>query len=374
MTKFEKIPELRASSAGRYAACPGSWAAEQKIKLPETDNFDAERGRKIHAELAAYATAIKEVNDLPKLSDEAAILWGRMETSVIMLAAGATDYKIEDIETHYHGFGWSGHPDLLVSTGKTLHVIDYKTGWGDTPEAADNAQVRVYAVLSGWTDVYCHVVPLTAVTTTTHFDKQGVRLAQDEIAAILSECSDDNAQRCIGDHCRYCPAHGMGACPESQKLPVTADNALNSMVLDIKTMPAEQIGAALEMMEAVRRLQKSPAWEAVDAEAKRRLAIYPAAVPGWQLVDGDNRRTITDTGKAFLALAAYPENVVFSALNIQIAKLEKAVAKHKKIKVDEARTEIETVLAGLIKAKQNDPSLERIINHLPGERPGEIKK
>ena len=310
---------FRASSAQRLALCPGSARAE--AGLPETTSPDAEAGTRMHAIIAAIINGGR-LPDLNPTADEleaAAQMIVRAETAMgFRLDAHAT----AETEVELAADVWTGHCDLIAQcpARDALHVVDWKTGWGDVPDAADNAQMRVYACLVSAREVgntiHVHVVTRTGVTSAT-YDPSAIEASWVELDAIAKDAAAAYAQRITcPSACKYCRAFGNAErCPESVRLIPQAAEVLPRAVAGVQGLVPAKLAELLTLAALVEKLAKK-----VRDEAERRLEGDPASVPGWALKPGATRRTVTDARKAVDALvcAGLPESQAVRALAFSI--------------------------------------------------------
>ena len=310
---------FRASSAQRLALCPGSARAE--AGLPETTSPDAEAGTRMHAIIAAIINQ-EQFTGLTPTRDEldtASLMIVRAEAAI---GERCDQWASKATEARVARGVWTGHVDLVVvpRSQDCKHVVDWKTGWGDVPDAADNAQMRAYACMVTPTHdpvpVHCHVVTRTGITSTV-YDAAGLATAWQELEGIARDAYDAYAQRIpCPAACKYCRAFGNAErCHESVRLIPEAAEVLPRAVAGVQGLVPAKLAELLTLAALVEKLAKK-----VRDEAKRRLEADPSSVPGWALKPGATRRTVADARKAVDALvdAGLPESQAVRALAFSI--------------------------------------------------------
>lgn len=343
--------QFRASSAARLALCPGSGKAE--AGLPDRTNADAARGERIHEWLAkktmGYATpelAPDELEVAEKLYALAEPMWpapglpGVMRFAEQPMALGC----------------WSGHADVLHISEMDITVTDWKTGWGDVPDADCNAQLRVYACLAsryyGRPTVRALLVTPQGATQVV-YGRPDLDMAEHELAEIAEAAMRQDAQRIPADRaCCYCRAFGHpDACPESCRLPVQAQSVLPSVEERIKALTKPDLDKACELLDLCERLR-----DLYRDELRRRLEADPAASDAYKLEAPSMRREVENVSEAWLRI---PDAVFFAGCSVSIADMEKAYARNAGIKRKAARLQLEKALGNLILSKPTKRSLVR---------------
>lgn len=345
-----------ASSAERYAQCPGSFLLEQQASEPPTSP-DADTGNRIHAWLAGEAV------DLSDDERELAVRCDQQALALIAEHGPAGDASIIreeriwawDADTMTKA--WSGKPDVVVVAWKRALVIDYKTGRGDVTESAANLQLRTLACLvadqHGVEEVVTAIVqPLAGEPTVCRYSPEDLRAAGIEVANLMHRVTRPGQPRNpSADACRYCRAKGI--CPEAQGVAKTMPQLVTRDGREI-TMTGEQIARFLELAPVA-----EDAIEAVRALAKRRLADDPTAVPGWALKPGATRETITDPEQLFARFSAIGGTSAQFIAAVKVGKSDfkaavKAATGRKGRELDET---LAGLLDGITEAKTAAPSL-----------------
>ncbi|MDF3059343.1 MAG: hypothetical protein K0R17_3558 [Rariglobus sp.] len=362
-----------ASAFQRYDLCPGSWNAAQLVPAATRNqsSVDAAEGTMLHEQIALRSRADIEANsDLSqKLSHEqrATLLRALNNDAALIEQYGITPRQV-DIEKRL----FLHDPVKLapVASGKfdrvlygdfnaRVLVIDYKFGRGDVESAELNHQLRFSAAVldaeHGPEEVIVAINQPRAdggmQVTSAVYTRDDLVKAREEVFAILEKIRDPNAPRIAGyEQCKYCPARGTSACPESiaavAKVAGLPDN-LN---------PSE-LAEALKLAKLAERVI-----EAMREQAKTWLAIQPDAIPGWLMKPGQTRKSVTDAQRAFNILSAdglVTQDEFVAACSVKLTDLVEIVAEKKGLKVKAAREAVETSLRAdfLIDEKTTAPSL-----------------
>ena len=343
-----------ASSASRYALCPGSFMLEQQAPAePESD--DARIGNRIHAALAGES--------VPDMTDEELAIYGAcqlQEAGMHGRVMGDHTQEIREIRlwSVSGGNSWSGKPDVIYGRDgdDSWLVIDYKTGRGDVEEAAGNLQLRALAVLVKRRFAARHVMvaiiqPLASrEPSVCAYNAEDLDIAGREIDEIMARVQQPGQPRVPSpDACKYCRAKAI--CPEAKAAALAVTRAESLGVLT-----GAELGDLLDRCRLAEQVV-----DAIRAEAKRRLE-NGETVPGWRLKPGPQREDITDPERVFSRFcgAGGTYAAFMSAVKITNGKLRDALksATGDKGKAIDAR--MESILAGCTETKSTAPQLERI--------------
>jgi len=308
---MRKAATMRASEVQRLIDCPGSRAACEG--LPDKSGDDAERGTRIHALIADLIGDGKIAGDPQEIV-----------TAGEMLGA-ARDY----MDAHHGGIRitiaveydldrkWlTGHPDWVVECNDgTRHVWDWKTGWGEVPEAEVNGQLRAYFVLTQMECAtpeitWCHILTPKGRTSVA-YGPESLGDATQELTRVDAESlAVDAPRRPSEGACKYCRAFATSRCPETMELPQKTEAAIIKAAEMLPDMPAEKLSA---LGRAV-KLVSSKADMILD-EIRRRVEADPESVPGWELKQGKKRRTVTEPARVIKAVAERTGASVGSVIN-----------------------------------------------------------
>lgn len=346
-----------ASSAHRYAACPGSFLLEQSIQRPDISGSDAQVGNRIHGYLAGEGIALNE--EEAKLAIDCRL----QEVELAKVVFPFQDRLQAMREKRLWEFddnllrSWSGKPDVVYHDGNRALVIDYKTGRGDVQHATGNVQLRALAVLAQnsygpFNEVTVAIIqPLTGEPTTCTYGADDLVRASSEMTRLMDEIRKSGQPRNPStEACKYCKAKEV--CPEVrgivESLPALAPRDGVQII-----MTPEQIAEFLEkapLAEAV--------IESVRAKARRMLEVGQT-VPGWKLKPGTIRETITNPELAFSRFmdAGGTQAQFVGAITVAKTKFKDAVKTATGRKGKDLDGFVEIMLEGCTESKQTAPSL-----------------
>ncbi len=282
-----------ASSAHRYACCPGSFLLEQQVTEPEVSSSDATTGNRIHGRLAGekidltddeLSLAVKCTNDEENIVQGVFGIIG----SADLLPIRERRFWAYDANL---ARDWSGKPDVVYRKGSRVLIIDYKTGRGAVEHATGNLQLRALAVLVAdhFGDVnevtVAIIQPLAGPPSRCTYSGEDLDMARVQINELMADVKRPGQPRVpLTDACKYCRAKPI--CPEArgvvETLPATVQKESGEIV-----MSPEQIAAFLD---------KIPLAEAVIESVRgkaRRILEAGGAIPGWKLKPGAVRESIT---------------------------------------------------------------------------------
>jgi hypothetical protein len=209
----------------------------------------------------------------------------------------------------------SGQSDRIVKSGDHMLILDYKTGRGDVTPADANDQLRGLAPLVSHfrpeSVEVAIIAPLSGQPTTAVFSAESLKAAKAWLVRTWLNAPEAKETK-AGAWCQYCPAQ-LACCAYA------AHNTQTLAPLTQDGLPADKVKEALfarayesdtatlaEMGERVRMLEWGAA--AIKAAIRRRLEEGGAAADelreaGWELVESNGNREITDPDKAAVLLA-----------------------------------------------------------------------
>ena len=252
---------------------------------------------------------------------------------------------------------FSGAIDRIDFFGDdTAVVTDYKTGRVAQSGAAENYQLRAYAVLvkkafPKLKSIYVAIIqPLAAGKTIAEYNEGDLARAEQEIVGIVHASQKHDAIRTpSNDACKWCRAKSI--CPEVRQTHneiqivsgAVASRLSNDEILAID----EKAEVVLDFIEEVRKELKS-----------RMMAGQQFA--GRSLTEGRKVRSVSDTQSVISALSGIVEQSdVLACTKISVTSLEKAYAKAKGLKGKEAKEKFEDALGWLIETTTGEPSIKR---------------
>jgi CRISPR/Cas system-associated exonuclease Cas4 (RecB family) len=362
------LDEHGASSVHRWALCPGSRRAERG--KPDTSGDDAQEGTMLHACLAAgtrpdVLTAEQEI-----------VLETVEQLREVALKTFMAQWEIADDEPCeqtreqavflHRGIKaiLPGHYDLerYWPRLKVGVWLDYKTGRLEVEHAADNLQMRAYALMgaerkpieAAGVAIISPRLQFKDRLTLAVYTPDDLAAARKELYAIIDATeAPDPPLRASEDACRYCRA--KNDCPAAQS-EITRMSALTIHEgfepVDAATLAdlLDRCGMADKMIGAIR------------AEAKQRLEADPQSVPGWGLKPGAKKQVITDMlallERLELVYKVEPAQVVEKS-SLTKTNLELIIRAASGLKGRGLQEAVKDALAGLVEEKQNAPSLVR---------------
>jgi hypothetical protein len=351
-----------ASSLHRLVNCPGSFRAAKeaiaKGMAPPDDSDDAAIGTRIHRWLETesdedwQALSYTEqqtaarcqgqrnwlLADFAKRHGE--VTWETRERRFAITAFGVTG----DISG---GLPWigSGQADFVARAGGAILVIDYKTGRGDVTPADANDQLRGLAALFhrvAESVTVAIVAPLTGQPTVAEYDLQALKAAKAWLVRTWLNAPHATETK-AGEWCQYCPARlicGTYAAHNAATLaPLTQDGLPPEKVKEALFARAYESDTATlaEMGERVKMLEWGAA--ALKAAIRKRLeegglAADELREAGWELVETNGNREITDPDKAAVLLAPLlagavggPNAALMRAASLSAPRIEEEIHK-----------------------------------------------
>lgn len=325
-----------ASSFKRYRNCRSSWRMEREAvrqRMVPPEGADAISGTKIARWLETKSDADFEALSLDEQttadiidSQEARVIseWSNAE----LLGEGEMDCRFRELRLGLTEMGkvikvdettsvplvYTGQLDLLVIEGKRGILIDDKSGRRKVADAAGNEQLMALAPLVaeyfGLDSVRAVIVqPLCGPPTQADYDRGSLIAALAFAEALVTNIESEGPDLTAGDWCQYCPARAI--CPAMREAATSAPEAL-----ELSTVPLGDSEHARSVLTA--RAMDLPAMDlsrllkgrrligwylsAIEAAARMRLE-RGEAVPGYELLETNGRRSIKDASAAAAAVA-----------------------------------------------------------------------
>lgn len=275
---------LAPSSAARWIDCPGSIRMSAGITEPQTDA--AAEGELAHAVCEATLLGTTMPTDATEEMIDGAIIYADYVRSVAPIETAHVEERVAGV----HPENW-GTPDLWHLTDDTLHVFDYKFGYG-VVEPYRNWQLLNYAAgIIGKTPdmmIHLHIIQPRAyhrrgVCRSWSITSDGAFLMFDQLASACIEAMREDASTYSGEYCNHCP--GRYRCPTLLKTAYSIiDRSGESLPLDLA---ADVMGFVLaQVRDSIERL------EAIESGLEQQVLSVlrgGARVPGWHLETGAGR-------------------------------------------------------------------------------------
>ena len=347
----ERNGKPSASGFSRLALCPGSWNLEATLP-PQEENKYMALGTDVHAVLA-------ETKDFDSLTDEgqdiATRCLSQFSELIGQLDLGERTKEVIE-ERFWYDDLFSGAIDRIDFFGDTAVVTDYKTGRVAQSGAAENYQLRAYAVLVKKaypelkTILVAIIQPLAAGKTIAEYNEEDLARAEEEIVGIVRASQKHDAIRTPSpDACKWCRAKSI--CPEvrgtHKELEVVSSAVVPQLSNEEILAIDEKAEVVLDFIDEVRKEMKA-----------RMMAGQQFA--GRSLTEGRKTRSVSDTQSIISALAGIVEQSdVLACTKVSVTALEKAFAKSKGLKGKEAKEKFEDSLGWLIETTTGEPSIKR---------------
>jgi CRISPR/Cas system-associated exonuclease Cas4 (RecB family) len=348
----ERNGKPSASGFSRLALCPGSWNLEQTLP-PQEENKYMALGTDIHAVLAGtkdFETLTEEGQDI------ATRCLSQFSELIGQLDLGERTKEVIE-ERFWYDDLFSGAIDRIDFFGDdTAVVTDYKTGRVAQSGAAENYQLRAYAVLvkkayPELKTIYVAIIqPMAGGKTIAEYTESDLVAAEQEIVGIVTASQKHDAIRNPSpDACKWCRAKSI--CPEVRTTHKELEVVSNAVVTRLSN---EEILAIDEKAEVVLDFI-----EEVRKEMKARM-IAGQQFAGRSLTEGRKVRSVSDTQSVISALSGVVEQSdVLSCSKISVTSLEKVFAKSKGLKGKDAKQQFEDALGWLIETTTGEPSIKR---------------
>ena len=207
----ERKDKMSGSGMKGYADCAGKYQLEKTCPEGESSIY-AEIGNRIHNYMAGDEVVLSEEEQY--IAERCWAEYNRVVEELGLL-------KPDSVTTEkrlWYGDTWSGQIDRIDHHGDTALVIDWKTGRNPQGNAAENLQLRAYAVLVKKNLPYLKrilvaiIQPMAAAPTIAEYDENDLAVADKQIQSIVDAALAPNPPRTPSpDACKYCRAkHGPG--------------------------------------------------------------------------------------------------------------------------------------------------------------------
>lgn len=361
---------LRASSAQRYALCPGAYKAE--LGLPFTDSPEAKKGRAVHGVIAELLHAKQSLTgrceldvslyDRALLCNFAREHGAENQQEICDLAVAMFDrfaslsrehgggYSVKAAEQRISTARWTGKADAVIKMADdSIWIIDWKSGHAEVDEAAENAQLRVYVALVAdamhIADCFGSIITPHAPPTVVYYSAEAVEAAKQEISEIYESVVRRIDERIPGqEQCRWCKAFGTDRCPESTKAVVQLGS--RDLSTELRLDEAEKIYSLKKL--AIKFLDM--------AEERIRTAIARGEPVSYELGKPRITKEIKDAAEAFVRLDL-PEDAIFRCASLSLRSLIEEYEQASGCAKPKAREYVEAKLADIIEVAESKPPL-----------------
>ena len=357
---------LSASSAHRWLECPPSAVANEAY--PNQDTTFTQEGTLAHevAELVArsrlnrgdniFGTPWRDdvTHEMTECAEEYAdyIEEHKKSNDAIVLLEQRVDFSpwVPD------GFGTC---DCIIVQDDTLTIIDYKYGQGVAVSAADNPQMKLYA-LGAMNDygiamdvkkVELHIFQprMNNISTDTLTVEELMAWAEKTVKPTAEKAIQGKGKYAPGEHCRFCQ-HG-GKCRALTKM---CTEYLDTHGLRV----ALPVLAPYEVADVLRMEPMVTLWLKKVKEQAMTTLMNGEELPGYKLVEGKlGNRKWKDEQTVYCTLKnmGYAEKDITETKVLSPSQMDKAIGKKK----------VAELLEGLIERAPGAPTIAPITDKRP---------
>ena len=189
-----------------------------------------------------------------------------------------------------HGFGTG---DCVIVADDLLHIVDFKYGVGVLVDAADNPQLKCYAL--GALDTFSDLYDIRRVKLSIYQPRRdnadtweiGVDdlmvWAEDTLAPIAKLAYDGEGEFAAGDHCMFCKVKATCRKRAEYAMKLAAYD-----FTDAPTLDETEIAAILPQIDAL------VSWASDIKDYALAQALSGTAYPGFKIVEGRSNRRYTN--------------------------------------------------------------------------------
>lgn len=235
------------------------------------------------------------------------------------------------------GFGTA---DCVMLHGDTLIVVDFKYGQGHPVSAADNPQLKLYALgayekyrmLYSPARVKLAIVQPRAKEAPEEWETalpELLKWAEEVVKPAAARAFAGEGEQHSGDHCRFCRVKGQCRAYAAPHISAAEDFARLDKPKEPALLTDEEIGNALTLAKPL------ASWLSAVEEFALEAVLSGRAIPGWKAVEGRSVRRFIDTDAAFRALQAngVQEEMLYERKPLSLAQIEKLVGKNDFLRV-----------------------------------------
>ena len=323
---------LSASSAHRWLECPPSAVANEAY--PNQDTIFTQEGTIAHevAEAVASNRTWKPTEAVTKEMMECAKEYAdyieehKKSNNAIVLLEQRVDFSpwVPD------GFGTC---DCIIIEDDTLTIIDYKYGQGVPVSAADNPQMKLYA-LGALNDygialdvktIEMHIFQprLNNISTDNITVEELMEWADKTVKPIAEKAIQGKGKYAPGEHCRFC--QHAGKCRALTKL-CTEFIDTHGMRVALPVLAPHEVADVLRMEPMV------TLWLKKVKEQAMTTLMNGEELPGYKLVEGKlgNRKWKDErTVRNILNGAGYDDADITETKVLSPSQMDKAIGKKK---------------------------------------------
>jgi hypothetical protein len=259
----------------------------------------------------------------------------------------SAEVKVDLSEYIPEGFGTC---DCIMIGGDMLDITDYKHGQGVPVSAANNSQMRLYALgaLTLYEPFYGGLirrVRMTIVQPRVSEEPSSETLTVEELRAwgesikpIARKAYDGLGEFVPGEHCRFC--RGKAQCRARADVNTALEDFMDVALPTPKNVeqantdgmdeiPVEPMLTHAEIGDLLARGEHLVAWYNDLREFALSAVLAGQDVPGWKAVAGRSIRAFSDQDAALAAVIAsgYDQALIYERRPKSLAELEKLMGK-----------------------------------------------
>ena len=344
MSDGRKHAKLSPSSAHRWRHCYASVALSEPF--PQTSSSYADEGTAAHALAERALTYNKDT----KFFIGEIILVGETEFKIDEDMAAYVQVYVDYVRREGEGKSMlfeqglpltpltgeseaEGTADAVIIDGESIHVIDLKYGRGESVDATDNDQLRMYAaaarlkfsLLGAFTKFKVTIVqPRLDHIDAQEFDNTALDVFVTDIETAAFNIEAGRQTFVVGDKvCRWCKAKAV--CPAYKE---KVESVVSKSFDTLDKLPEVDLSDSMAFTDLVEDWSR-----AVRAEVERRLTSG-IEVKGYKLVQGrmgarqwSDKEAVEDKLKNRMR---YADDIIFKKELLSPTQLEKKLKDHPK--------------------------------------------
>jgi len=367
-TTDERKGYISASALERIKLCPPSWNLSKLVPKEEGTAL-TKAANDIHAAAAGQDIELKRKDR--ELTETLLKQGDRIIAGILTVEENWEILEEKrDSERLWGGYGekmWSGLFDRYViaenvSTKEVVAIVlDYKTGWKEQTNPAENMQLRAASVLLKGRNpkiekVYVALIErIKGASEAICYTNEDIDKARIEIISIITKgVQGDGDYNPSEKACQYCPAKTI--CPGIRKEHGAMVEKSKDLLPELLT--DEELGKILTASPTVEKFIA-----ACETEAKKRIEIEGKEIPAgdgkaWKLKPGSKTRKISDPQAAYQRLAkCIPIERFTACVTVKVGDLEDAYAEATGLKGKTCKDAFNAELNGVLTETQNKPTL-----------------
>jgi hypothetical protein len=362
--------------------CPGKNALVAKLEgrglIFEAPYPDRDAGLRIHAYLAARALdpganreTLAQKFQLTPADLKTALKCEELRDALLADWAGFSADNVRSLSDLiierrlWYPNRWagrfSGQPDYILIKGGEALIVDYKSGRKEAMPAADNLQLRAYAVLlkaarPSLESISAAIVEpwVTWQPERVKYDQAALERAATEIEGIVEATVTKAGERHAGAWCDYCPARGH--CQEARDYVAAVYKF--GISRGLAELPLGEKGSkVIEDIKAVRAIL-----DQMEACYKQLLIEDPNCLAEHGLHDGRLIQSLIDIAQARERLrgAGLTDAEIDGCATFWPGKLKEKFIAKKVLPEKAGEKQFGDLLDGLIEEKRGEPYITKL--------------